>query len=85
MTEFLLVGLPQQLSKLSNPLIHLPNNVILCPVHSASVPNLGVVFDSNLTFSHHISAVSKSCFYHIRDLRHIRNTNVHTTACTISA
>ena len=26
-TEFLLVGLPQQLPKLSNPIIHLPNNV----------------------------------------------------------
>ena len=46
--EFLLVGLPQQLSKLSNPIIHLPNNVTLSPVHSA--PNLGVIFDSNLTF-----------------------------------
>ena len=34
-TEFLLVGLAQQLSKLSNPIIHLPNNVTLSPVHSA--------------------------------------------------
>jgi hypothetical protein len=81
-TEFLLVGLPQQLSKLSNPIIHLPNNVTLSPVHSAR--NLGVIFDSNLTFSQHISAVSKSCFYHIRDLRRIRNTIDHTTACTIA-
>jgi hypothetical protein len=37
-TEFRLVGLPQQLSKLSNPIIHLPNIVTLSPVHSA--PNL---------------------------------------------
>ena len=81
-TEFLLVGLPQQLSKLSNPIIHLPNNVTLSPVYSAR--NLGVIFDSNLTFSQHISAVSKSCFYHIRDLRRIRNTIDHTTACTIA-
>ena len=80
--EFLLVGLPQQLSKLSNPIIHLPNNVTLSPVYSAR--NLGVIFDSNLTFSQHISAVSKSCFYHIRDLRRIRNTIDHTTACTIA-
>ena len=56
-TEFLLVGLHQQLSKLSNPIIHLPNNVTLLPVYSAR--NLGVIFDSNLTFSQHISAVSK--------------------------
>ena len=81
-TEFLLIGLPQQLSKLSNPIIHLPNNVTLSPVHSAR--NLGVIFDSNLTFSQHISAVSKSCFFHIRDLRRIRNTIDQTTACTIA-
>ena len=40
--------------------------------------------DSNLTFSNHMSAVSKSCLYHIRDLRRIRNTIDRTTACTIA-
>jgi len=34
-TEFLIFGLQQQLSKLNNPTIHLPNNVILSPVDSA--------------------------------------------------
>jgi hypothetical protein len=49
-TEFLHVGLPQQLSRLSDPIIHLrsTNNVTLSPVHSAR--NLGVIIDSNLTF-----------------------------------
>ena len=70
-TEFLLVG--PQLLKLSNPMIHLPNNVTLV-ARSFCYPNLGVIFDSNLTFSEHISAVSKSFFYNIRDLRCIRNT-----------
>jgi hypothetical protein len=82
-TEFLLVGLPQQLSKLSNPMSYLSNNVTLLLVHYA--PNSGVIFDSNLTFSQHISGVSKSCFRHIRDLiRRIRNTVDHTTACAIA-
>jgi hypothetical protein len=81
-TEFLVIGLPKQLEKLNHPTIHLPNDVILSPVDSAR--NLGVIFDSNLTFSNHISAVSKSCLYHIRDLRRIRNTIDHTTACTIA-
>jgi exonuclease III len=81
-TEFLVIGLPKQLEKLNLPTIHLPNDVILSPVHSAR--NLGVIFDSNLTFSDHISAVSKSCLYHIRDLRRIRNTIDRTTACTIA-
>jgi len=42
-TEFLIFGLTQQLFKLNNPTIHLPNNVILSPVDSAR--NLGVIFD----------------------------------------
>ena len=71
-TEFLIIGLPQQFSKLRSPTIHLPNNVTLTPVDSAR--NLGIIFDNNLTFSQHISAISKSCFHDIRDLRGIRNT-----------
>ena len=34
---------------------------------------LGVALDSRLSFDAHISALSKSCFYHIRALRHIRS------------
>ena len=69
-TEFIVIGLPEQLGKLNHPTIHLPNDVILPPIDSAR--NLGVIFDSNPTLSDHISAVSKSCLYHIRDLRRIR-------------
>ena len=81
-TEFLIIGLPQQLSKLSSPTIRLPNNVILSPVDSAR--NLGVILDKNLSYAQHISSVSKSCFLNIRDLRRIRNTLDHTTASTIA-
>src|SRR5207244_13482154 len=34
--------------------------------------NLGVFFDSNLTFKNHISDVCRSSFYHIRQFRQIR-------------
>jgi len=71
-TKFLTFGLPQQLSKLNNLIIHLPNNVILSPVDSAR--NLGVIFDQNMSFAQHISSISKSCFLDIRGLRCIRNT-----------
>ena len=81
-TEFLIIGLPQQLSKLNSPIIHLPNNVTFSPVTSAS--DLGVIFDNNLAISQHIFAISKSCFLDIRDLRRIRNTIDQTTACTIA-
>jgi len=53
-TEFLIFGLPQQFSKLNNPKIHLPNNIILSPVDI--VRNLGVIM-SYFSFlpSHFIS------------------------------
>jgi len=80
-TEFLILSLPQQLSKLNNPTIHLPNNVILLPVDSAR--NLGVIYDKK-SFAQHISSISKSCFLNIRVLKHIRNTIDQTTSCTIA-
>jgi len=62
--------------------MHLPNNVYLSPVNSAR--NLGVIFDKNLSFAQHISAISKSCFLNIRDQRRIRNTIDQTTAGIIA-
>ena len=81
-TEFLLIGLPAQLSKIHNPKLTISSNTTIQPVSSAR--NLGIIFDSNLSFSDHISYISKSCFSHIRDLRRIRNTLDHKTACTIA-
>ena len=65
------------------PFIYLMISHVLTAVDSAR--NLGVIFDNNLTFSQHISAISKSCFHDIRDLRRVRNTIDLTTAwCTIA-
>jgi len=61
-TEFLLIGLSTQLAKI--------NNSSLTTTHSAR--KLGFIFDEHLTFSDQISSVSKSCYYHIRQLRCIR-------------
>ena len=65
-TEFLLIGNGWQQSK------------YLCMFHvelfsvktssAKSAQNLGVIFDENFTFRSHISAVYRSCFYHIWDL-----------------
>jgi len=73
-TEFLLIGLLHQLSKVSDPTLFMPSNVTITPTNSAR--NLGVIFDSSLTFSEHMSFVAKSCFLSIRDLRRIRNTRL---------
>ena len=40
---------------------------------STSAKNLDVLFDSSLNFRKHISQTCRACFYHIRDLRRIRN------------
>ena len=61
-TEFLQIGLKQQLSKIQD--------CSLTTTHSAR--NLGFIFDEQLTFSDQITALSKSCYYHIRELRCIR-------------
>ena len=39
---------------------------------ASSARNIGVTFDSELRFDHHIRQICKSYFYHIRDLRRIR-------------
>ena len=81
-TEFLVIGTQQQLSKLNNPVLVIDPNTIITPVTSAR--NLGVLFDNHLSFNSQISALSQSCFYHIRDLRRIRDTLDFTTASTIA-
>ena len=81
-TQFLIIGLPKQLEKLSDPLLKMSSGLAISPVSSAR--NLGVIFDSSLSMSEHISAISKSCFFHIRDLRRIRNTLDLQTAKTIA-
>ena len=68
--------------KFTIPHLTISSNTTIQPVSFAR--NLGIIFDSNISFSDHISYISKSCFSHIRDLRRIRNTLDHKTACTIA-
>ena len=78
-TEFLLIVLPQQNSKIVNhPSLSLPSNKPI--MFSLSAKNLGFIFDSTLSFSKQISSLSSACHCHIRDLRRIRHTLDFTTA-----
>jgi len=74
--------LPAQLSEISDPSLLMASNVTITPTKSAR--NLGIIFDSTLSMSHHISSFSKSCFLSIRHLRRIRNTLDFSTARTIA-
>ena len=69
-TELLLIGTKQQRKQF---LSLFPTSILdhdTSPASSAR--NIGVTFDSELKFDHHIRQICKSCFYHIRDLRRIR-------------
>ena len=64
---------------------------VLCPAdltspapYSSPVRNLGIIIDKNLTFSDHISQLSRTCYMHIRDLRRLRPILDYKTACTIA-
>ena len=61
----ILIELKQQLSKI--------HNSSLTTTHTAR--NLGFIFDEHLTFFDQISALSKSCYYHNRELRRIQTTH----------
>lgn len=69
-TEFLLIGHERQRSKY---LAMFPVDLLGVQTGPAKTArNLGVIFDKNFSFRSHVSAVCKSCRYHIRDLRRIR-------------
>jgi len=76
-TEFLLIGLKRQLSKIHNPSTSIDT--------TQSARNLGFIFDEHLSFSDKISALSKSCYRHIRALRCIRfYLDLHTAKKQLS-
>ena len=77
-TEYILIGSPIQ-----NP----PPNLNLCssvitPTDHAK--NLGVIFESDLSLNNHISSITKSCFFHIRDLARIRSCISRNVAIAIA-
>src|SRR6218665_835049 len=85
-TEFLLIGLRDQLKKISDPSIFL--NPDSASTHrftpTSPVRNLSVIFYQNLSFSDHITRLPRSCFMYIRDLRRIHPMLDLKTASTIA-
>src|SRR6218665_379985 len=84
-TEFIIIDLPAQIKTIPDSSIRLSNNSSSTTfISDAPVRNLGVTFHPHLSFSSHISNLSRSCFMYIRDLRRIRPKLDFKTACTIA-
>ena len=81
-TEFLVIGNQIQLAKLTDPSLLLADGTLIKCVPTAR--NLGIVFDSHLSFHDQITQLTKACFFHIRDLRRIRSCLDHKTASLIA-
>ncbi len=66
-TEILLVGPTKKKNSTQNLLDH---NLQLdkCHFPSSTVKNLGVILDRNLSFENHISHVTKTEFFHLRNI-----------------
>ena len=68
-TEYILIGTPQQRSKVIHTSLSFGGTSL---IPSSHVRNLGVEFDSDLSFNQHISNICRSSFHLIRHLRKIR-------------
>ena len=70
-TQLIWLGTRQQLSKLTENTLSLPNATVQ---FSTVVNDLGVLLDSQLSMSNHVAALSRSSFFHLRQLRLIRKS-----------
>uniref|UniRef100_A0A9J8DEF0 Reverse transcriptase domain-containing protein n=1 Tax=Cyprinus carpio carpio TaxID=630221 RepID=A0A9J8DEF0_CYPCA len=68
-TEILLIG-PENITQ---NLVDYNLQLDGCIVTSSTVKNLGVILDSNLSFENHISHVTKTAFFHLRNIAKLRN------------
>jgi len=70
-TQIIWLGTRQQLNKVTARALTLPNATV---EFSTTVKDFSVVLDSKLTMADHTAALSRSCFFYIRQLRSIRQS-----------
>ena len=71
-TQLIWLGTKQRLATLNINPVRLFDGTVIKP--STSVRNLGVIFDSELSMSEHVNSVTRTCFYHLRQLRFVRHS-----------
>ncbi len=68
-TEILLIGPKNSTQNILDHNLQLDG----CTVTSSTVKQLGVILDSSLSFENHISHVTKTAFFHLRNIAKLRN------------
>uniref|UniRef100_A0A3P9C069 Reverse transcriptase domain-containing protein n=1 Tax=Maylandia zebra TaxID=106582 RepID=A0A3P9C069_9CICH len=66
-TETMIIAPPELHSKISQVLAS------FCPSVKSNIRNLGVIFDSSLGLDSHVKSLSRSCFYHLRNISKLRH------------
>ena len=79
-TQYIWLGTRQQLAKLD--LAFLAAEFPQVPF-STSVQDLGVILDQELSFSKHISMLSRACYYQLRQLRVVARSLSFSAASTL--
>ncbi len=68
-TEILIIGPKNSTQNLLDHNLQLD----VCTVTSSTVKNLGVILDNNLSFENHISHVTKTVFFYLRNIAKLRD------------
>src|SRR6218665_3368664 len=79
-SQYIWFGTCQQLDKLDLAALSLEFPTF---VFSTSVRDLGVILDQELSFVDHITALTRSCFYHLRQLRVVSRSLSATSTATL--
>uniref|UniRef100_A0A669AWP7 Reverse transcriptase domain-containing protein n=1 Tax=Oreochromis niloticus TaxID=8128 RepID=A0A669AWP7_ORENI len=66
-TETMIIAPPELHSRISQVLAS------FCPSVKSNIRNLGVIFDSSLDLDSHVKSLSRSCFYHLRNISKLRH------------
>lgn len=79
-TEFIVISSPHNKKEINGLKIKIGEETI---ISSASVRNLGVVFDCVFNMQDHITSVCQSCYFHLRNIGSIRRYLNNDTAAQI--